>query len=171
MNLSLLPLESKNLLLRQSGEFSRSVIIGQHIEGPRAYYACHVDTGDPIHIFIVVSQTITPEVWSHLESKTILVGHDQSLSVVDSEEARIKRASELEAIFFEFLDDNLHSQTLAVHELGIVALSHSGDELWRYLSDDIVENWEITNDRICLTIAEGNKPVFLSLLNGSDITL
>ena len=162
--------DSKNLLLNHIAKCPRSIVIGVDVEAPRAYYSCSIaNIKNPIQVGIVVNQTSTPAVLLLPGSCHLLIGHDQSVSVVDIGSAELQSTSLLEGVFFEFLRDDVHSQMLAVHELGVVAVSKHGEVLWRYITSDILEDWIVAGDCLSLTVTDGDTPLVLSLCSGAPV--
>lgn len=44
-----------------------------------------------------------------------------------------------------------------------------GEELWRYISSDILENWNVVGDHLLLTCTDAGPPMVLSLTNGEMV--
>ena len=66
--------------------------------------------------------------------------------------------------FSSFLALNDKNMLLAFHEIGVVALSRDGRELWRY-DQDVVVDWNIRGHSLFLTFMDAT-PVALNLEKG-----
>jgi len=170
MSVRLRSWESQNLLFQHLMCMASSLVIGGDIESPQAFYSCSVERkGEMIEIGIIVNQPGPPSVCHLQSSERVFIGHDQSLTIVDVGSCKVLEDILLEGMFFEFLTDDVFRQILVIHELGIVAVSSSGSIQWGYSTPDILEGWQLMNDRISLTVIDRLKPIILDLSSGIDV--
>lgn len=161
---------SKSLLLGYLSQWQKSIVIGSDAEAPRGYYSCSLGSSDnPIQVAIITNQPNIPALLFLPQDRYVLVGHDQSISILDLKIVSISDSILLEGVFFEFFHDEKQGLVLALHELGCMALSEEGKVLWRYLADDILEDWKIANDQITFTEMDRDEPVVVSLLTGLSV--
>jgi len=62
----------------------------------------------------------------------------------------------LEGLFFEFVIESTIGQILAIHELGVLALSQDAEFRWRFIAPDILTGWQITEENIRLSIMDSD---------------
>lgn len=164
MDAALKSWESKSVFLNYVTQGGAYIMINNHVEAPRGYYSCTVGGGTrTIRVGLIVNQRQQPVMLPLPSSGCALFGYDQSISVVDYESVSVGKTINLEGIFFEFIIDREKARILALHELGVVALSEYGDELWRYLADDIIESWSLADDHLVLKIMDAETPFVLNL--------
>jgi hypothetical protein len=162
--------ETKNLLLNYISRNSPSVVVGSDTEGPRGFYSCVVEGRDcQIHIGVIANQPKSPCTIFFPVSKQVILGYDQSIAVIDCPSSTLRRSTLLDGVFFEFLRDEERAQTIVVHELGVVAISEMGDELWRYTASEILEGWRRVDGCLILTLMDSNTTIELNLVGGAQM--
>lgn len=167
MSVSLESWETKSLLLNHISQNSPSVVVGTATEAPRAYYSCSVEGANGLLLIgVVVNQSKVPSVLCLPTSQRVVIGYDQSFALVDCRSATLLGTTLLDGVFFEFCQDRERGLVLVLHELGVVAISELGEELWRYTTCDILEDWKLVDSRIVLTVMDTNVSVELRLENG-----
>lgn len=170
MSVSLKSWETKSLLLNHISQNSPSVVIGSATEAPRGYYSCSIEgINGSLHIGVITNQPKVPAVVYLAESQRLALGYDQSVALVDFSSATLWGTTTLDGAFFEFLRDEERAQILVLHELGVVAISELGVELWRYTTSDILEEWEKVCGHLVLTLMDTSTSVELRLEDGAMI--
>ena len=97
----------------------------------------------------------------------LMVGFNREVVGLDAEVSRIRFRHRLDALFWTFLATRTPDVIVAVHEIGAVALSADGAELWR-CSKDLVTDYAIVGDELRLTFAD-DPPVRLALATGREV--
>lgn len=170
MSASLESWETKNLLLNHVSQNLPSVVVGSATEAPRGYYSCSVDgQNGALCIGVIVNQSKAPAVLYLAASQRAVFGYDQSVALVDYRSATLLETTPLDGVFFEFLRDEERAQLLVLHELGVVAISELGEELWRYTTTDIVQDWRRVTDCLVLNLMDTSASVELSLKDGTPV--
>lgn len=161
--------DSKTLLLDYLRQNTPNVIIGCAVEAPRGYYSCSVGDVDlPLHVGVIVNQFKAPSILPLPKVQRAILGYDQSFVVIDCRSASLQQVTQLDGVFFQFLRAEERQQILALHELGVVAISEEGKELWRYTTNDILEGWMIVDNNLILTVMDSSSPVSLMLASGAS---
>lgn len=156
--------DSKSLLLSHLAECPASIVVGWDVEAPRGYYSCSLKGAPyPVQLGIIVNQQKAPSLLLLLSARCVLVGHDQSISIIDLESGSLLETILLEGIFFEFLRIEEMELILVLHELGCMALSEQGEVLWQRAARDVLEGWRVVGDRLELTIMDDDTPEILNL--------
>lgn len=160
--------ETRSLLLNHVEQNPPCVVVGNDTEAPRGFFSCVVDGVDnQIHIGVITNQSKTPRAIFFPVSRRVILGYDESVAVIDCLSAILRRAISLDGVFFEFLWDEEQAQIIAVHELGVVAISAFGEELWRYTTKEILEDWSMVNRRLILMLMDTDASVELNLEDGA----
>lgn len=168
MSLPLIEWDSRNLLLEHLSKTAGSVLIGSDCESPSRFVSCraasclgHVEVG-------VVSNQSGDFVHCELlpDGNLLFIGHDQVVTVVSLAEGEVLVNERLDGVFFQFIVDEPRNQVLAVHELGVTAVSFEGDVQWRFSSVEILEDWQIAGGNIRLS-AMNEGMVFVDLISGT----
>lgn len=102
------------------------------------------------------------------KSNRVIIGYDQDLAVIDPERAEMLMHHKLFFYFYTFLNDPAHQQLLAIDELGVAALSPSGDLNWEFSTPDIVSGWTIEDEVLALQLFEGMR-VAVDLVTGESV--
>ena len=171
MNVILKSWEAKSLLLNHIGQNPPGVVVGSATQAPRGYYSCSVEgASGSLHIGVIANQPKVPSVVYLAKSQLTILGYDQSVALVDYPSATLRQTTALDGVFFEFLWDEERAQVLVINELGVVAISELGLELWRYTTSDILEEWGKANDRLVLTLMDTSASVELMLEDGAPVS-
>jgi hypothetical protein len=171
MTVSVQSWETKNLLLNHVQRNSPSVVVGSASEAPRGFYSYSVDEVDcPILIGVMVNQSKAPRALILPASQRVVLGYDQSIALVDCPSGKLLGTTLLDGVFFEFLRDEERGQVIVVHELGVVAISELGEELWRYTTCEILEDWRKVNGFLVLALMDTNEALELNLESGVPAT-
>jgi hypothetical protein len=152
MNLSLIKWDSRNQLLEHLSKTERSVLIGRDIESPSRFFSCRAIScvGD-IELGVISNQPRGSVCCELLHNRNLLIiGHDQTVTVVNIDEGAIHLHERLDGIFFEFIIDESRNQVLTIHELGVVAICFEGHVRWLYSSPEILEDWQMISGSIRL---------------------
>ena len=168
MNLSLIEWDSRNLLLEHLCITAKSVLIGGDIESPYRFVSCRATSsaGD-VEIGVISNQpggSICCELLPR--GNLLIIGHDQAATVVDLAKGAIDLNERLDGVFFEFIVDESRNQVLAIHELGVVAISFDGHVQWRCSSSEILEDWQVIGGSIQLS-AMDDESMLVDLANGA----
>lgn len=164
MNVPLVNWDTRNLLFNHIGKAASGLLVGGDAEAPRRYFSCSVER---LEIGIIVNQPAhLPCVLAVPRSSRLFIGYDQSVAIIDVTSIALLNTMLLEGVFFEFLPDYGRQQILAIHELGVVALSLSGNVVWRFITPDIVENWQIVHDCLSLTVMDQRDKITLNVADG-----
>jgi hypothetical protein len=168
MKLSLTEWDSRNLLLEHLSKMKSSVLIGRDVESPVVFVSCQVhSTLGLAEIGVIASQrggSICCELLPG--EKFLCIGRDHAVTIVNLTKCDVHLDERLEGVFFEFVPDASRSQLLAVHELGVLAISFDALVNWRRSSADILESWSIVGDSIELSTMDQPKMV-LDLVSGA----
>lgn len=170
MKLQIAAWESRSVLVNHLGDCARNALVGGGVEAPNAFYSCSAESGSGVcEVGIVLSNCgIRPSVMLDALSEMLLIGHDESISILDLVCLEIKRVIRLEAPFFEFIVDSLYGQILAIYELGVVALSGRGDVHWEFMTQDILKDWRIESGQLLISVEGKIDLSVFELRNGKE---
>ncbi|MGJ4945583.1 hypothetical protein ACQR1W_33830 [Bradyrhizobium sp. HKCCYLS1011] len=168
MKLSLIEWDSRNLLLEHLAKTERTVLIGRDIESPASFFSCRApSSAGYVEIGVISNQTGGSVCCELLRSgKFLCIGRDQAVTIVDLAKVKIHLDERLDGVFFEFVADDSRNQVLAIHELGVVAISLDAHVNWRRSSADILEDWQIIGGSIQLS-AMDEETMLVDLASGA----
>jgi hypothetical protein len=146
------------------------VVLGRNAEAPTKFYAflSEGSVGEPLIVAIVSSHFgIEPKLILDNGGQVIAVGWDRHVALISLPEKRTSRTIELLGAFFDFImlpnDDGL----IAMHELGALRLSYSGDVLWS-VETDVVARWNVEDNRtLVMELMDSRLRVAVNLQTGS----
>jgi hypothetical protein len=109
-----------------------------------------------VHV-LICSQGLAPEMWLPQTEPVVAVGCNSSVTYVDIGAGGIRSAVTLPFVFYRFLPIASPQHILALHELGVMMLDCSGNVLWRYDSDGIIESCEVWHGSLVVRLMSGEK--------------
>ncbi|WP_026518511.1 hypothetical protein [Butyrivibrio sp. MC2021] len=86
------------------------------------------------------------------KNKLLFVGYNDQVDIISDKQLV---ASEREFCFYDLLDCN--DKIIAIFEIGIICLTSDGSLLWRFDVGDIVSNFYVSGDVLCIETFEGVK--------------
>ena len=95
-----------------------------------------------------------------------MLSHGEHVSIVDLSNVAIVRTIALDCVFYGFIEVKERGLVLLIHELGVVAITTVGDELWRFNAGDVVTGYELRGDQLWLERMDA-KPVSVRLSDGA----
>jgi hypothetical protein len=146
-----------------------SILLGEDAQQSIHFYTLTIYEGSSDNRFgvgvISDSTGSVPHVLALPSNKEILIGFNKRIAVVDFAKRIVKYQFCLDSSFFRFI--HLKNIVLVFHEIGVIALNESCNEIWRY-DGDIIEDYEIENEDITLRMMD-NQTVKITVSSG-DIT-
>jgi len=109
---------------------------------------------------------IAPQFYLEPTGAALLIGVDDTV-VHASAGTEIISAITLPSVFYEFIPVETHHLVLAVHELGVEALTADGHVLWKHLAGDILVSWKVRDGALELQ-DQGGARTRLGLASGGQ---
>lgn len=97
----------------------------------------------------------------------IIVGYNSAIAGISVPGGEIRFEVQCDWLFSQFLDLPARKVTLALYEVGVLALSDAGEELWRR-STEIILDWTLLDDRLTLEFIDA-PPMSLDLSTGEPL--
>jgi hypothetical protein len=111
----------------------------------------------------------SPDLPPHLllkpESHLLYVGYNNEVAAIGVPEGGIRFCFPCDWLFSHFVDLCDWKIILAFYEVGILAVSEEGEQLWS-VSTDIIVDWAVDGDRLRLELLEA-APMLLDLRTGA----
>lgn len=101
------------------------------------------------------------------ETQMAFIGYDCEVIVVDLISREVIRSVKFLSTFFQFLHLEPQGLVLAIHELGLVALTKNGSVKHEFYTPDIVVDWHVVGNLVFLSLYESGK-LKLNLLDGTS---
>jgi hypothetical protein len=148
------------------------IILGDETEYENGYYTIvvHLDSNkkDLFGIGIISEgHGLIPHILLNSSKKKLFIGFNSETVIVDCMKKIVDFRISLNSLFYQFLYLNNPRIILVLHEIGLVALTEEGREIWKY-DGDIIQSYKIEEGNIFLEFLD-NEPVKLSLLNGKTL--
>lgn len=114
------------------------------------------------------SSGLKPQIMLQDEKQTIILGYNSSVVGIELDTTKVKFEINLPFLFFTLALVKDFNILFAICELGIVALSLEGKEIWRYETQDIVTNWKLIENMLFLDLLDESN-IQLNIADGSEI--
>jgi hypothetical protein len=141
------------------------VVVGRDAESPREYCSFHVMALTGFELLVWSSGLgIKPKAFV-LSDSTLVLGHDQRVTLIDAISPSIKNSVLLDGAFYDLFVIS-DERFIAVHEVGVVMLGGQGEVIWR-VDTEIIAAWQMaSHDRLALTMMESGKTCLVHLSTG-----
>lgn len=160
---------------RELGEFLQasgggSLLLGSEAESASEYHSLAIyPRGAVGGRFAVGVITQTPDLPPHLllkpQRNLLLLGFNSEVVGIGLPERTVRFQHTCDWLFTHFLDAPAADVTLALYEVGLLALDADGRELWRKTTDILVD-WKLDGDTVRLEQMEAGRLV-LDLRTGA----
>jgi hypothetical protein len=146
------------------------IFLGGAAEHPVEFYSITVASrGSAAGRFAIgifsEGQGIAPNLLLHPKTNALLLGFNREVVGIGVPERRVRFRIACDSVFFQFCWCAAAEIVLLFHEIGVIAITEEGNEIWRY-SKDIVVDWSIEGGRLCLKFLD-SPPVELLITGGS----
>ena len=147
-----------------------SVVLGAHAEQHKVFYSAYVHLGwSGLRRFGIgvcsEGHGLVPHLFLQPERLILIVGFNSEVVAVNVQTGKIGFQFALDALFRSFVFLSQHKVMLIFHEIGVLAVSECGEELWRY-DRDTIESCVISEERLRLQFLDA-PPVQLSITSGT----
>ena len=118
------------------------LLIGADAERPKKFYTLCPDLppGQRIEIGIIATgHGIDPSCIALCGGQRLAVGHDLSVTVIDTVARTLVASTELDSVFYQFLPTAPDTQFIVCHEIGVMRLDAAGRELWSVSADILAD--------------------------------
>ncbi len=108
---------------------------------------------------------LEPHFLVHPERNRLIVGFNSQVVAIDLRKRKIAFQIRLSSLFRSFSPLKAYQMFLVFHEIGVMALTEDGDEIWRF-DEDIIDDCVMENGTLSLSFLDA-KPVMLDMLSGT----
>jgi hypothetical protein len=110
---------------------------------------------------------LIPQMLLLVEEEKLVFGFSFEIAVFSLANRSIEFRAELPAAFCSFVHLPSKSLILVIHEIGVMALSHSNQCLWQY-EQDIITDYQLINNKIIISFMD-SPTVAIDLRTGAVI--
>ena len=110
---------------------------------------------------------LPPNVLLKPDSDLMVIGFNSAIAGIGVPGGEIRFQVQCDWLFSQFIDLPARRMTLAFYEVGVLALSDDGQELWR-TSTEIILDWTLQEDRLELEFLDA-PPTALDLATGEPV--
>jgi len=147
-----------------------SLILGEDADQEIHFYSAIVSLGwAEVNRFGVgicaEGHGLIPHLLLQPDAEVIIFGFNREVVGINVEDGKINFKIPLDSLFYNFLALNQWQLTLVIHEIGVVAITEEGKEIWRY-DKDIIRDWVIEDDKLHLKFIDA-PPVSIQILSGA----
>jgi hypothetical protein len=140
----------------------RGLIVGRDVEAATAYYSCSMEHGGADGEIAIVSAGLgsTPTVVVMGRGRRALIGHDLSLTSVDTSAMTLVGSLSLTGVFFEFIPVEGDDEIVVVHEVGVLRVDANAAIKWS-VECDVIEDFSV----------DGQERLVLSTMDGAQLAI
>ncbi len=147
-----------------------NVLLGKDAEQISDFYAVKVDSDwEGLNSFGISIYSeghgLEPHLLVQPERNKLIIGFNSEVIGIDTAERKVGFQIRLSSLFRFFSVLNKYGMILVFHEIGVIAVSETGQEIWRF-DEDIIENCAIDNDSLSLTFMDA-EPMTLNIFDGT----
>lgn len=155
--------EMMNVLSKCEGSH---LILGENAEQQTIFYLVKIHlgwNGRQIFGIGICSEEygLKPHLLLKPEVSQLLLGFNNEVVAVGVEDRKVHFRILLDSLFHAFLALEKPKHILVFHEIGLIALDHSGQKLWEY-EEDVIEDFDIIGDNLNLKFMD-TSPISLNL--------
>ncbi|MFB0832468.1 hypothetical protein ACEU2D_23070 [Brevibacillus laterosporus] len=149
---------------------SVKTVLGNNCEQPKEFFAVTIYQGNESKRFGIgiISESFgnQPHILIMPNKHFLIVGYNRDVAIFNFLDKSFSKTISLGSVFFKFiqLHEPEYNLILILHELGLLAITDQGKEVWKY-DCDIIENYHITNGFISLSTMD-EQTVKIGLLDG-----
>lgn len=144
---------------------SRQILLGTEIDAPREFYAIEVRSESDLQRIGILSAGIGVKPGWVIRNDRLFVGFNSRVAILRGDKS-LELFAELPllTLFWQFLDVANVDNILALGETAVVALTSSGDQLWR-IDTDLITDFGISGTTLRLEFGS-NPTMSLDLASG-----
>ena len=165
-SIELVAYDSKSALEERLRRSPRSLMIGADAESPRNFYLL-TPTPDEIRVGLC-AMNFGPAPKAISFGDVWIVGHDVSLTVINTAAWRVVAKHRLGGAFYEFVPVT-EQEILAIHELGALKENADGAVCWTFSAPEIVERFRVEDGRVLTLEVMDYAPLRISLEDGRTL--
>ena len=162
--------ETKNEMLSyQSKCEAGSLILGEHADQDIHFHSATVSLGwAGVSRFGVgicsEGHGLIPNLLLQPDAEVMVFGFNQEAVGINAKDGKINFKIPLDSLFYNFLTLNQRQLILVIHEIGVIAITEEGKEIWRY-NKDIITDWVIEDDKLHLKFMDA-PPISIETSSG-----
>lgn len=150
-----------------------SLLLGEDADQEMHFYSATVRLGQAgVNCFGIgicsEGHGLTPHLLLQPDAEVMVFGFNQEVVGINVKERKINFKIPLVSLFYNFLTLNQRQLILVIHEIGVVAITEEGKEIWRY-DKDIINDWVIEDDKLHLKFMDA-PPVSIEISSGALAT-
>ncbi len=154
--------------------FNDYILLGENPDQENEFYSLAILSGNSEGKKLgigVCSQGhgLTPNVLFLPQEMRIILGFNFNVALIDIKRKEILSDVQLDSLFYKFLHIYELDLVIAIHEIGVIAFSESGDFKWK-LNRDIITGSIITKNGLLLEFMD-SPLVLLNLRDGKPLDL
>jgi len=147
-----------------------NILLGKDAEQISDFYAVKVDSDwEGINSFGIgiysEGHGLEPHLLVQPERNKLIIGFNSDVIGIDTTKRKVRFQIRLSSLFRSFSFLKKYSMILVFHEIGVIAVSENGQEIWSF-DEDIIENCAIDNDSLSLAFLDA-EPVTLNIFDGT----
>lgn len=144
---------------------SRLILLGTEIDAPREFFAIEVRFGSDLQRVGILSAGIGVKPGWVIRHDKLFVGFNSRIAILRSNNSlELFAEIPLLTLFWQFLDVPNADTILVLGETAVVALTSSGDQLWR-IDTDLITDFELSDTMLRLEFGS-DPPMSLDLASG-----
>lgn len=155
--------DSASELSARAEEAGQFFVVGDSSSAKESYLLRARNTSSKLesHCALFVSEpSIEPQLFFlDNNANECLLGFDEEVNRVSFLDLRCLERIQLLGHFYCFVAPPNLPTVLAIYELGVVAISRVGGVAWKCSTGDVVTEYDIGNEQIILTCADGTQTV------------
>lgn len=152
-----------------------SLLLGEDVEDKSKFYLLtfSLDCGrarSPQFRLGICSEdgSLVPTILPLPEDELVIIGFNKEIVGWSSINKVCSFRLILDSLFASFLNLPKQGCILGIHEIGVVAITKAGQELWRY-DKDVVTEYFVENDKLRLKFMD-TPPIWLRLSDGQIVS-
>ena len=144
---------------------SQQILLGTEIDAPQEFYAVEVRFGSALQRVGILSAGIGVKPGWVVRNDKFFVGFNSRIAILRSNSSlELFAEIPLLTLFWQFLDGPDADTILVLGETAAVALTSSGDQLWR-VDTDLITDFELSGTTLRLEFGN-DPPMSLDLVSG-----
>ncbi len=144
---------------------SRQILLGTEIDAPREFYVVEVRLGSDLQRVGILSAGIGVKPGWVIRNDNLFVGFNSRIAILRGNNSlELFAEIPLLTLFWQFLDVRSADDILVLGETAVVALTSSGDQLWR-IDTDLITDFELSGTTLQLEFCS-DPPMSLDLASG-----
>lgn len=149
------------------------IILGEDTEAVTDYYLAIIALG-PSNIqklgigVLSEGHGLKPNVLLLPQYSRLVFGFDKFIVGLDIPSGKIAFSSELDSLFFKFIEIPEKQIVIIQHEIGIKVHRYDGKLIWQY-SKDIIVDLKLNIDAMIISFLD-SQPIMLDIMTGREIT-